>query len=146
MGIAAAARALGPGVQRPALAYEAEEGNLHGVGLEALYGPFSGWGYVTGWNADGQSVDLLVDVPAAGNYAVEFRYATTSSASRSVSVNGAVVTANLAFPGTGGDTTYGAVTKTASLLTGRNTLSIAYSGASGSGGSLNLDRVVLTRQ
>src|SRR5580698_4373060 len=44
IGIAAAAEALGPGAQRPPLLYEAEEGNLHSVGLEAKYAGFSGWG------------------------------------------------------------------------------------------------------
>jgi hypothetical protein len=146
LGLAAAARALGPGTQRPPLTYEAEEGDLHGIGLEARYGAFSGWAYVTGWSGDGQSIDLLIDAPAAGDYAVDLRYAAASSASRAVSVNGAVLTADLAFPSTGGYANYDSVPLTASLRSGRNRLSIAYTSASGSGGPLNLDRASLTRK
>jgi hypothetical protein len=144
VGIAAAAKALGPGVQRPVLEYQAEEGNLHGIGLEASHAGFSGWGYVAGWGSDGQSLDLLVDAPVAGNYPVELRYATGDSASRTISVNGQLVAGNLAFPSTGGYDTYATVNLTVPLNKGRNVVTFAYSVSHGSGGYLNLDRARFT--
>lgn len=143
MTLAAAARVLGPGAQRPALAYEAEEANLHGVGLEANFAGFSGWGYVAGWGKNGQSVDVLVDLPTAGTYDVEFRYAAGDPAVRRVDVNGTTTTASFAFPSTGGYETYGTATGPLTLAAGKNTISVAYDGAQGSKGYLNLDRVRL---
>jgi predicted alpha-1,6-mannanase (GH76 family) len=143
VGLAAAAKGLGAGAQRPALAYEAEEGNLHNVGLEASHGGFSGWGYLAGWGGDGQSVDILVDVPKAGQYKAELRYATGDAASRAVSVNGTSA-GNLAFPSTGSYDSYATVTPTLTLAAGRNTITFALSTAAGNGGYLNLDRIQLT--
>jgi predicted alpha-1,6-mannanase (GH76 family) len=143
VGIAAAAEAMGPGAQRPALEYEAEEGDLHGVGLEAKYQGFSGWGYVAGWGSNGQSVDLLVDVPAAGNYQLELRYATGDNAVRSVAVDGTTVSASLSFPSTGGYTTYAAVDLTTSLAAGPHVVTVAYSSPWGTG-YVNLDRLKLS--
>lgn len=145
MTLAAAARVLGAGTPRPALVYEAEEGNLHRVGLEARYGQFEGWGYVAGWGADAQSVDLLVDVPKAGAYEVEFRYAASEAAVRRVSVNGAVASASASVPfaSTGGYETFGTTTVSVTLPTQKSRLSIAFDAASGSKGFLNLDRARL---
>ena len=144
VGLAAAAKALGPAAQRPALQYEAEEGNLHGVGLEATHSGFSGWGYLAGWGSDGQSVDILVDAPKAGSYTATMRYATGDAASRAISVNGTSVNAKLAFPSTGNYDTYATVTQALTLTAGRNTITVAFSAAAGSGGYLNLDRIQLT--
>jgi hypothetical protein len=124
----------------------AEEGDLHGVGFEAMYAGFSGWGYLAGWNGDGQSVDLLVDVPAAGSYELAFRYATGENATRSLSVNGQLIDPSLAFPSTGGYTSYMTVTPVASLAIGKSTITVAFATAQGSRGYLNLDRVQLTLQ
>jgi hypothetical protein len=43
--------------------YEAEEGLLRSLGLEAAYGKYSGWGYVAGWRAAKQSVTFVLDPP-----------------------------------------------------------------------------------
>jgi predicted alpha-1,6-mannanase (GH76 family) len=142
IGIAAAAEALGPGTQRPPLEYEAEEGDLHGIGVEAKYTGFSGWGYVAGWGSSGQSVDLLVNVPSTGNYQLEFQYATSDMAVRSVSVDGTTVSGSVAFPSTGGYTTYKAVDLTTSLSAGAHVVNVAF-GSSGAG-YVNLDRLRLT--
>ena len=75
---------------RYAAEYEAEEGNLHGIGLEAKYPGFKGWGYLAGWGQDGQSVDVFVDAPVAGEYVVAMRYATAGDAVRTISVAGNV--------------------------------------------------------
>jgi predicted alpha-1,6-mannanase (GH76 family) len=146
MAIAAAAKALGPGAQRPPLLYEAEEGDLHAVGLEASHGAFSGWGYVAGWGGDGQSLDLSIAVPASGDYEVDLRYATGDDARRALSLNGQTIDAGLAFPTSGGYDNYASVTTTLALAAGRNTITLAFSSAAGSSGYLNLDRVQLTKK
>jgi predicted alpha-1,6-mannanase (GH76 family) len=145
IGIAAAAKSLGAGAQRPALQYEAEEGDLHGVGLEATHGGFSGWGYLAGWGADGESVDLHVEVAAAGSFKAEWRYATGDQAQRSVSVNGGAAT-NVAFASTGSYDQYGTVTQSLMLSAGRNVITVKYDSAAASTGYLNLDRLQLTAQ
>jgi len=146
VGIAAAAKAMGPGKQRPKLAYEAEEGDLHGVGMEATHTGFSGWAYVAGWGNDGTSVDLLVDAPAAGSYVSDVRYATGDAAARAISVNGTVAVSNLALPSTGGYDTYASVTTNLTLTKGKNTVKIAFTKSAGSAGYVNLDRVTFTPQ
>jgi predicted alpha-1,6-mannanase (GH76 family) len=143
VGLAAAAKAVGAGAQRPVGQYEAEEGDLHGIGLEATHGGFSGWGYVAGWGGDGQALDLVVDVPAAGSYQAELRYATGDAAARVLAVDGKTAAASLAFPSTGGYDTYGTVTTPLTLAAGRNTITLTYTSASGSKGYLNLDRLQL---
>src|SRR5260370_1345506 len=74
----------------PADTYEAEEGLLRNVGLDAAYHGFSGWGYLTAWKGDGQWVDFHVDLPpsASGMYDLTFRYAAALDASREVYVVG----------------------------------------------------------
>jgi len=144
VGLAAAAKAIGAGAQRPAGQYEAEEGDLHNIGLEATHGGFSGWGYVAGWGADGQSLDLVVDEPQAGSYQAELRYATGDAAARVLSVNGKIVVASLAFPSTGSYDKYGTITAPLTLAAGRNTITLTYTSGSGSKGYLNLDRLQLS--
>src|SRR5207302_7480827 len=124
VGLAAAAKALGAAAQRPAGEYEAEEGNLHNVGLEATHGAVAGWGYGAGWGFDGQSLDVIVDVAAAGDYDVDLRYATGDNATRVISVGAHEVAANFAFPPTGGYDSYSSVTVTVPLAAGRNILNI----------------------
>jgi predicted alpha-1,6-mannanase (GH76 family) len=145
VGIAAAAKSLGAGAQRPARQYEAEEGDLHGVGLEATHAGFSGWGYLAGWGADGQSVDLHVEVPAAGTFTAAWRYATGDQAKRTVSVNGGAAT-SVGFPSTGSYDQYATTTETLTLKPGRNVITVKYDNAAGSAGYLNLDRLDLTPQ
>lgn len=145
MALAAWARRLGamspappPGV------YEAEEGTLHGVGLEATHAGFAGWGYVAGWKGDGQWVDFAVTAPKAGSYVLEFRYAAgAGDASRYVFVNGVGVAQNLKLASTGGWDKYATVTAKATLAAGPNAVSLIYDGARGSSGFLNLDQLRL---
>jgi len=144
MAIAAAAMLEGPAPADPAGTYEAEEAVLHGVGLEATHAGFSGWGYVAGWHADGQWVDFLVDVPAAGSYDLTFRYAAgAGAASRRVYVNGANAVADQSFASTGAWTTYATQGVTVSLPAGASTVSLIYDSSLGSTGYVNLDRLTV---
>jgi hypothetical protein len=140
MTIAAVALIDGPPPTDPPDTYEAEESVLHGVGLQAQYAGFSGWGYVAGWNADGQWVDFLVNVPTAGMYDLTFRYAAgAGAASRLVYVDGANAVANQAFPGTAAWTTYASQVVTVTLPAGATTVSLIYNSSLGSSNYLNLD-------
>ena len=91
-------------------------------------------------------MDLLVDVPATGNYQMAFRYADAYDATRTLSVNGQLVEASLAFPATGGYSAYASITSTAQLTKGANTITVAYATAQGNSGYLNLDALQLTPQ
>jgi hypothetical protein len=141
--LAAAAEALGPGAQRPPLTYEAEEGDLHGVGVGHDKPGYTGWGYVVGWGADGESVSFPVIVPAGRSYEITMRYGTPDHAIRALSVNGAPLASSFAFPSTGDYETYATVQAIVALVGGENEISLAYSAAGGSTGYLNLDQIVL---
>jgi predicted alpha-1,6-mannanase (GH76 family) len=142
MTLARVAALEGPAPADPANTYEAEEGVLHSVGLEATQGAFDGWGYVAGWNADGQWVDFLVDAPSDGIYDVTFRYAAgAGDASRYLYVNGSTVAENLAFPSTGAWGTYATQTGSVAMTHGVNTVSLIYSSSMGSTNYLNLDQL-----
>ncbi len=145
MTLAAVAILEGSAPADPPGIYEAEESVLHSVGLEALHGSFDGWGYVAGWNADGQWVDFLVNVPTAAAYDLTFRYAAgAGSASRLVYVNGANAVPNQAMPSTGSWDTYAAVKATVSLPAGASTVSLIYNSPLGSTNYVNLDRLAVT--
>lgn len=123
--------------------FEAEEGVLHGVGLEARYAGFRGFGYVAGWNADGQWVDFHTKA-TPGKYKLTIRYAADAGdASRLLHVNGVDVVPNLAMPATGGWDKYATVESTVQLAAD-NTISIVFNGGQGSKSFLNLDQVSLT--
>jgi predicted alpha-1,6-mannanase (GH76 family) len=148
--LAAAAEALGPGIHRTPLTYEAEEGNLHGRIVPGLIGlghnnpGYTGWGYINGWGSEGESVDFPVIVPAAGTYEIAMRYGASGDAIRALAVNGALAASSIAFPSTGGYGNYASVKAQVTLISGPNKITIAYSAASGSSGYVNLDQIVLT--
>lgn len=146
MTTAVTARILGPAPADAPLTWQVEEGELHAVGLEASHTGFHGFGYTAGWNADGQWVDVLVDLPQAGTFDAQLRYAAATDASRLLYVNGATLKADFAFPTTGSYDAYGTVGTTLSLPAGRSTVSIIYNGGQGSHGYLNLDEIVLTKK
>jgi predicted alpha-1,6-mannanase (GH76 family) len=141
MALSIFAAAAGPyPTPRPAGVYQAEEAVLHHVGLEATHAGFDGWGYVAGWNADGQWVDFAVTT-APGDYLLSFRYAAgAGDASRLVYVNGQDLVANEAFSSTGSWDTYATVDVPVTLPAS-STVSLVYDGGKGSKGYLNLDRL-----
>jgi predicted alpha-1,6-mannanase (GH76 family) len=121
---------------------QAEEGTLHSVGLEALHAGFDGWGYIAGWNADGQWVDFHYDAAAAGNYTLTLRYAAgAGDASRLLFVNGQNAVPNQAFASTGSWETYASVVATVPLVSGSNTISVIYNSSLGSTNFINLDQL-----
>jgi predicted alpha-1,6-mannanase (GH76 family) len=122
--------------------YEAEEGALHQLKVAAARGGGqSGWGYVTGWSAEGQTVSLDVEVPEAGPYELSFRYSTLDvDASRRVSVAGQTAAADFRFPGS---SSWGEVPLDVTLTKGTSTIELAFVAAAGSHGTIDLDRVSL---
>jgi hypothetical protein len=145
MTLSAAATLSGPPGPE-VVTYEAEEGVLHHVGLEATHAGFQGWGYVAGFGAEGQGVDFLVDAPAAGTYEIDLRFAAASGdASRELLVNGASVEADLPFASTGSWSAYASTKTPATLLAGPNVVSVLFHGSAGSHGFLNLDSLAITK-
>lgn len=133
-----------PGSGLPASQYEAENATLHNLGVEAIYGAFTGWGYVAGWNANGTSVDFNVNCPTGGLYALSFRYAAAAgNAGRLVAINGANAFPNLSFTGTGSWSTYKTNTVVSNLPGGTNTISVTFNSGYGSANWLNLDNLTV---
>lgn len=131
--------------KKPDLALQAEEGVLHGLGLEARHAGFEGWGYVAGWNKDGQWIDFDVKV-SPGPYVLSFRYAAAAGdASRLVFVNGRNVVANQTFAGTAAWDSYKTVDVPVTLPA-ESVVSLVYNGGKGSTGFLNLDRLTVTKK
>ena len=142
MALAGYAELLGP----PALAsthYEAEDGVVHAIGVEASHTGFGGWGYLAGWNADGQWVDFRVHLDAPTGH-VQVRYAAgAGDASRLVFVDGAVAIANQPLPSTGSWDAWATRTAPLSLAAGDHTISIIYNHGLGSTSYVNLDWLAL---
>lgn len=133
-----------PGSGIPLNQYEAENAILHHVQLEALNGDFTGWGYVTGWNADDQWIEFDINSAAAGAHTLILRYtASAGDASRVISINGNVLVPNQSFPGTPSLASYNTVSIPCSLPVGHSAVSIRYDASRNSSNSLNLDNLVV---
>ncbi len=134
------ATSVGPYPPPAAGRYEAEDGVLHAIGLEATHAGFAGWGYLAGWKGDGQWVDFTVHVSSAGRHNVTLRYAAGGGdATRLVYVNGAVAVARQSFASTGSWNSWASTTAQVALPAGTSTLSVIYNSSMGSASYLNLD-------
>jgi predicted alpha-1,6-mannanase (GH76 family) len=165
MALASLASLGAPVTSDPIATGEAEEGTLHGVGLEAMYQGFAGWGYVSAWgclaspaldpgckkqDVDGQSVTVDVHAPADGPYDLTIRYAAiiddrnATQASRRLVVNdGAFVIDTLGLKPTQ-SWTFWNEEKLAQvpLRAGRNQVSLSFDSGHSSYGYINLDHIV----
>ncbi|HUS37267.1 MAG TPA: glycoside hydrolase family 76 protein [Verrucomicrobiae bacterium] len=120
--------------------FEAENAVIHNIPLEALYAGYHGWGYLAGWNADGQSVDFRISFATAGTHTLTFSYsAGAGNASRNVVINGVEAFTNLTFPGTGAWSSYNTVSMTRTLPAGTSVITVRFDSARGSANWLNLD-------
>jgi poly(beta-D-mannuronate) lyase len=113
--------------------YEAEKATLFQAAVATNHTGFSGTGFVDFTNATGGFIQWTVTVPAAGTASLAIRYAngTTTNRPMDVSVNGKVVAASRAFPGTGSWDTWQTVTVTAALSAGTNTIRVTATTANG---------------
>lgn len=119
---------------------EAETGVLSGMALESRGSTTA----LAGWNGPGR-VDLEVDVPADGVWAVAVRFsAGAGDASRVLLVDGAVAAPDVRFTGTPGWNDWRMVVVPRLALTaGRRTVSLVFDPALGSANWVNVDRLVL---
>ncbi len=142
-GLNAYAARLTPAAPPAAGVYEAEDFTLSGIGLEAAHAGFSGWGYLAGWQGNGQKATFSVERSAAGSATLVFHYAAEESkaAVRTLQVDGKSVGA-MTFPSTGSWDKWATAQHTLTLPAGRSTITIAFDGSSAS--YLNLDRVTLS--
>src|SRR5829696_93478 len=122
--------------------YQAEDGTITQGTVDANHAGFTGRGFVNYANAVGSAVEFTVNAGAAGTASLAFRYANGTATNRpmSIAVNGSVVNAALAFPGTGAWTTWQTVTVSAPLNAGANTVKAT---ATTAGGGPNLDRLTV---
>jgi len=134
-------------VQGPAEAattrYEAENATISQGVVESNHLGFSGTGFVNTDNVVGSSVTWNVNADTAGNATLAFRFAngTTTSRPMDIAVNGTVVSAAFAFPGTGSWDTWQTRTLTAALNAGPNSVKAT---ATTSNGGPNLDWLEVT--
>lgn len=128
----------------PANQYEAEDGVLHNISLEADHPGFEGWAYLAGWNRDGQWVDFNVNIPTPGRQTLVLRYAAgAGDASRLIYINGTYAFPNQVFRSTGGWDRYSTVTVSYDLPRGRNTISVILNSSRGNKNWLNLDNLIV---
>ena len=134
-----------PGTGIPANQYEAENATVRHIGSETNYGSFTGWAYLAGWNANGQSVDFRVFFPTPGGRTLTFRYAAgAGNASRAIAINGTNTFPNQAFASTGSWSSYNNLSVSFNFPAGWNTVSVAFNSALGNANYLNLDNLVTT--
>lgn len=106
---------------------------------DVCHGGHYGLGFVNFLEASGGTASFDLHACNAGRHRVAIDYALAAAPSRplSVTVNGQVVTASLAFPATGSWTIWGQVFTEVMLLDGENTLVLTTLGAEGP----NLDAI-----
>jgi predicted alpha-1,6-mannanase (GH76 family) len=136
-------RGPSPGSGIPSNGYEAEDATIHSLALEDRCAGFSGWGYVTGWNADGQWVTFRPRL-TPGPHRLTFRYAAgEGDARRLILINGRRAGSSLLFPRTGSWDNYRTVGVRYRFPAGLNRVQVTYDSSLGCGGSLHLDRMVV---
>ena len=130
----------------PALVYQAEEGWLHHVDYEATAGrDYHGYGYVSTFTKDDQGFSIDVEVPQAGKYAIQWRYAAgEGTGARSVHVNGQLVTPPQMFPATATWNSWTTTGSTADLPAGKSTIELRFESTNGSKTSLDIDELTLS--
>jgi hypothetical protein len=113
--------------------YEAESAVLSGAVVSNTKAGFTGTGFADYVNASTDYVEWTVSAPAAGSYALVFRYANAGTTGRplAIKVNGTTVNSSLDFPVTGDWTIWKTVSISASLLAGSNKVRATAIGSSG---------------
>jgi hypothetical protein len=121
---------------------QAEAARLSGAIVASNQAGYTGSGFADYQHASGDFVEWTVTAPAAGDHLLTFRYANGSTSSRplAIAVNGAVVQAGLAFPGTGSWTSWKTVALSAKLIAGVNAIRATATGTSGA----NIDNLVVS--
>jgi len=126
--------------------YQAEDAALSGAIIDNKHPGYTGTGFVDyNPNMPGGWIEWTVTVPAAGEYTLEFRYASGATEDRpaEIRVNGAVAIPNLSFPSTGDFTKWETTSGKAALNAGANVIRAT---ATGPNGGANIDRLRVHNQ
>jgi hypothetical protein len=125
-----------------AVTYQAEAATLSGPLVASNVGGYTGTGFADYRHGSGDYVEFAVDVPAAGSYALGFRYANGSASDRplELSVDGQVLTGRVSFAPTGAWRTWKDVTRPAVLSAGMHRVRLTSVGSNGP----NLDALVVS--
>ncbi|QIP83041.1 cellulase family glycosylhydrolase [Streptomyces sp. Tu 2975] len=125
-----------------AVTHEAENATVSRALVESNHAGFTGAGFVNYDNASGSYVQWTVDAAQAGRVGLTLRFAngTTSGRPMDITVNGALVADDRAFPGTGAWTSWSTTTLTADLKAGTNVIRAT---AVGSDGGPNVDHLAV---
>ncbi|RSM86704.1 carbohydrate-binding protein [Kibdelosporangium aridum] len=117
--------------QPPGNDFEAEDAAIAQGVVESNHAGFSGRGFVNYDNVVGSSIEWTVNGP--GSVDLIFRYANGTTVNRpmDIAVNGTVVSAGLAFNGTGAWTTWQTTTVKATLAAGANKIRATATTANG---------------
>jgi len=124
----------------PAADYQAENATIAQGVVESNHTGYTGTGFVNYNNVAGSYVEFTSNAPTAGLAKLVFRYANGTAANRpmDISVNGSVVSAGVAFVGTGAWTSWQEVTVNTSVPAGA--VKVRATATSATGGP-NLDRL-----
>ncbi|PRX28273.1 PelA/Pel-15E family pectate lyase [Orenia metallireducens] len=124
--------------------YEAEDASSSaGTIVATEHQGYTGLGFVDyNPNKPGGYLEWIVDVPKAGEYELQFRYASGASENRpaEIKVNGHVVEPNLAFNPTGAWDSWKQTQTVTTLRAGKNVIRAT---ATGSSGGANIDHLKL---
>ncbi|KAB8127934.1 pectate lyase [Gracilibacillus oryzae] len=130
-----------PDTDEPSNVYEAEDAVISDAIIDNKHAGFTGTGFVDyNPNAPGGWIEWTVNVPADGEYTLDFRYAHGGTDLRpaEISVNGEVVEAELPFDPTGDFAGWETTSMTTNLTAGENV--IRATGVAPSGGA-NIDHL-----
>ncbi|GAA2409121.1 hypothetical protein GCM10010404_78830 [Nonomuraea africana] len=120
--------------------HQAENATISQGVVESNHAGFTGTGFVNYDNLAGSSVEFAVMAASAGNATLTFRYANGTTANRpmDITVNGALVSDELAFDSTGAWTNWTTRSITVPVNAGANTIRAT---ATTANGGPNLDRI-----
>jgi len=127
---------------------EAEQAQLNGIGVATDHSGYTGTGFAAGFQADGNSLGYQLDVPAAGTYDLQLRYANSTggdgqNTTRTLTAALDGATSTLTLPTTANWDTWTLVKlPNVQLSAGKHTLTV--SRAPGNSGNVNIDSLALT--
>src|SRR4051794_15739929 len=127
---------------------EAEQAQLNGIGVATDHTGFTGTGFAAGFQSDGNSLTYQLEVPAAGAYDLQLRYANSTggdgqNTTRTLTAALDGTKSRLSLPTTANWDTWTLVKlPNVQLSTGKHTLTV--SRAPGDSGNVNIDSLALT--
>ena len=102
---------------------EAEDGTLSGCNTASYYDGYSGDGYVTNFNAAGDTITLNFNADSSGTEDINIRYMCSKTKNMSVTLNGTVIESNLTMIGSGiGNNKWNEIDISGNIAQGSNTL------------------------